>query len=175
MSMPSDGVAALPLFTTVNPVLAWDLQGDEGSGRQRDGKKDGEKFSLANSLWRLMPAVPGRCADQRRGAPMASGMVARVDIDVDRSRKVSFGRIARKPAPMLVLRTLTVRMAVRVCERATCALQINSLEGSLRSSGSEWRKEIWEIARYLNMLRNSINYRAHIVNSVNIPVQAFQP
>ena len=30
-------------------------------------------------------------------------------IDVDRSRKVASGRIARKPAPMLVLRTLTFK------------------------------------------------------------------
>ncbi|MBK8107663.1 MAG: hypothetical protein IPK42_19515 [Betaproteobacteria bacterium] len=52
-------------------------------------------------------------------------------IDVDRSRKVNFGRIARKPAPMLVLRALTVKMTVKICEAAASALRINSLEGSL--------------------------------------------
>lgn len=34
-------------------------------------------------------------------------------IDVDRSRKVRFGRIARKPAPMLVPHRLTVRMTAK--------------------------------------------------------------
>ena len=52
-------------------------------------------------------------------------------IDVDRSRKVSVGRIGRKPAPMLVLSTLTVKVTVKVCEAAASTLQINSLEGSL--------------------------------------------
>ena len=52
-------------------------------------------------------------------------------IGLDRSRKIAFGRIARKPAPMLVLRTLTVKMTVKI-ERATCKhFEINSLEGSL--------------------------------------------
>jgi hypothetical protein len=32
---------------------------------------------------------------------------------------------------MLVLRTLTVKMTVKVCEEAVNTLQINSLEGSL--------------------------------------------
>ena len=52
-------------------------------------------------------------------------------IGLDRSRKIAFGRIARKPAPMLVLRTLTVKMTVNFCGSASGALQINSLEGSL--------------------------------------------
>ena len=52
-------------------------------------------------------------------------------IGVDRSRKVNFGRTARKPAPMLVPDRLTVEMTVRVCEAAVIALQINSVEGSL--------------------------------------------
>jgi hypothetical protein len=57
--------------------------------------------------------------------------VAQEPIDVDRSRKVTFGRIARKPAPMLVLSTLTVKMTVKVCDAAANTLRINSLEGSL--------------------------------------------
>jgi hypothetical protein len=52
-------------------------------------------------------------------------------IDLDRPRKVTFGRIARKPAPMLVPDTLTVKMTVKIFEAATDTLQINSLEGSL--------------------------------------------
>jgi len=52
-------------------------------------------------------------------------------IDLDRSRKVTFGRIARKPAPMLVPDTLTVEMTVKIFEAATDSFQINSLEGSL--------------------------------------------
>jgi hypothetical protein len=54
-----------------------------------------------------------------------------MSIDLDRSRKVASGRIARKPAPMLVLRTLTVKMTVNFCGAASVGLQINSLEGSL--------------------------------------------
>jgi hypothetical protein len=38
---------------------------------------------------------------------------ARESIDVDRSRKVTSSRIARKPAPMLVPDTLTVKMTVK--------------------------------------------------------------
>ena len=57
--------------------------------------------------------------------------VTQEPIDVDRSRKVASGRIARKPAPMLVLRTLTVKMTVNFCGTASGGLQINSLEGSL--------------------------------------------
>jgi len=52
-------------------------------------------------------------------------------IDFDRSRKVPFLKIARKPAPMLVLRTLTVKVTVNFCRAASGALQINSLEGLL--------------------------------------------
>ncbi|MCU0975292.1 MAG: hypothetical protein MUC71_03145 [Steroidobacteraceae bacterium] len=73
----------------------------------RDGKNIGEKVSLDNNLRCSMPALLGR------------------------SRKVRFGRIARKPAPMLMLRTLTVKMTVKVCGAAESALRINSLEGSL--------------------------------------------
>ena len=65
--------------------------------------------------------------DARRGCRRWS----RESIDVDRSRKLSFRRTARKPAPMLVLRTLTVEMTVRVCGAAASASRINSLEGSL--------------------------------------------
>ena len=51
---------------------------------------------------------------------------------VDRSRKVASGRIVRKPAPMLVLRTLTLKkVTVNFREAASGALQINSLEGAL--------------------------------------------
>jgi len=53
-------------------------------------------------------------------------------IDVDRSRKVASGRIVRNPAPMLVLRTLMLKMMVNFREAASGALKINSLEGALR-------------------------------------------
>ena len=52
-------------------------------------------------------------------------------IDLDRSRKVTFGRIARKPAPMLVPGTLTVKMTVNIREAVSRTIQINSLEGLL--------------------------------------------
>ena len=52
-------------------------------------------------------------------------------IDLDRSRKIAFGRIARKPAPMLVPDRLTVKMTVKICGSASSPLRINSLEGSL--------------------------------------------
>jgi hypothetical protein len=57
--------------------------------------------------------------------------VAQEPIEVDRSRKVTFHRIARKPAPMLVPDRLTAKVTVKVCAAAACALRINSLEGSL--------------------------------------------
>jgi hypothetical protein len=52
-------------------------------------------------------------------------------IDVDRSRKVDFRRTARKPAPLLALRTSTVKLTVNFGGAASGALQINSLERSL--------------------------------------------
>ena len=52
-------------------------------------------------------------------------------IDVDRSRKVTFGAIAWKPAPMLDLDKLTVEVTVKVCEAEAGTLQINSSRGSL--------------------------------------------
>jgi hypothetical protein len=52
-------------------------------------------------------------------------------IILDRSRKVGFFEIARKPAPMLVPGKLTVRMTVKTSEAAESALPSNSLEGSL--------------------------------------------
>ena len=52
-------------------------------------------------------------------------------IDLDRSRKVSSGRIARKPAPMLVPDRLTVKVTVKIYEAAANTLQINRVEGSL--------------------------------------------
>jgi hypothetical protein len=50
---------------------------------------------------------------------------------VDSSRKGASGRIARKPAPVLVLRTLTFKMTVNFRGATSGALQIKSLEGSL--------------------------------------------
>jgi hypothetical protein len=44
---------------------------------------------------------------------------------------VSFREIARKPAPMLVLDILTVKMTAKICEATASALRIKSLEGSL--------------------------------------------
>lgn len=52
-------------------------------------------------------------------------------IDLDRSRKVSFRRTARKPAPMLLPDRLTVKVTVKICDAAVMALRIKSLEGSL--------------------------------------------
>jgi hypothetical protein len=46
---------------------------------------------------------------------------AQESIDLDRSRKVTFGRLARKPAPMLVLHRLTVEMTVKVGGAAASA------------------------------------------------------
>jgi hypothetical protein len=52
-------------------------------------------------------------------------------MDVDRSRKVTLGRIARKPAPTLVPSTLTARMTVKIVQEAAIIIQINNLKGSL--------------------------------------------
>jgi len=106
--MHSVGVVALLLSTDAAPVLAEGLAGDQGGGRHRDGKKIGGKFSRDNNLKRSAPALLGRFPDRRRRASMVSAMVA--GVDRCRSRKVSFGRTARKPAPMLVSDRLTVKM-----------------------------------------------------------------
>ena len=58
-------------------------------------------------------------------------MVSRRVPGVDRSGKLASGRIARKPAPMLVLRTLTLKITVNLRRATYGALQINSLEGAL--------------------------------------------
>lgn len=87
-------------------------------------------MSVDNNLRCSMPALLGAAltdTDARRWCPRRS----RESIDVDRSRKVTFGRTARKPAPMLVPDRLTVKMTVKVCGAAESALRINSLEGSL--------------------------------------------
>jgi hypothetical protein len=52
-------------------------------------------------------------------------------MDGDRSRKVPFLTIARKPAPMLVPDGLTVKMTVKISGAAAIALRFNSVEGSL--------------------------------------------
>jgi len=52
-------------------------------------------------------------------------------IDLDRSRKVTLRRIARKPPPLLVPDTLTVKMTVKVDQETLNHFQINSLDGSL--------------------------------------------
>jgi len=75
----------------------------------------------------LRTAIDGR-------APVPNARVSKVSRKVpgvDRSRKVTFGRIARKPAPMLVPSTLTVKVTVKVFEEAARTLQINNLDGSL--------------------------------------------
>ena len=62
---------------------------------------------------------------------MKRSRVPQESIDVDRSRKVTFGPIAWKPAPTLELDGLTVKVTGRDCEAANGALRINSLDGSL--------------------------------------------
>ena len=72
----------------------------------------------------------GRAPDPNARVSRVS-MVSRRVPGVDRSRKVASGRVARKPAPMLVLRTLTLKMTVNLRRATYGALQINSLEGAL--------------------------------------------
>jgi hypothetical protein len=50
---------------------------------------------------------------------MASATGSMIMAGADRSRKVNFGRIARKPAPMLVPDRLAVNMTVKVFEAAS--------------------------------------------------------
>ena len=69
----------------------------------------------------------GRAPDPNARVSMVSRRVP----GVDRSRKLASGRIARKPAPMLVLRTLTLKITVNLRRATYGALQINSLEGAL--------------------------------------------
>jgi len=97
------------------------------AARPRDGKKLSEKVRRDNSVRCLIPALLGHFIDRHGRASMVSAMVT----GVDRSRKVASGRIARKPAPMLVLCALTVKMTVKICGAASSHLRINSLEGSL--------------------------------------------
>jgi hypothetical protein len=83
-------------------------------------------------LLRLVDARAGQSLIRWHGEVQQSALeLPQQPIDLDRSRKVIFGRIAQKPAPMLMLRTLTVKMTVKVCGAAASALRINSLEGSL--------------------------------------------
>jgi hypothetical protein len=74
-----------------------------------------------------MPALVSQFLDRPGRAPMVSAMFARVD----RSRELNFGRTARKPAPMLELRTLTGKMTENFCGAASGALKINGLQVSL--------------------------------------------
>ena len=64
-------------------------------------------------------------------APVKRSRATQESIVLDRSRKVSLRRTARKPAPMLALRALTVKMTVNFCMAASGRLQINSVESSL--------------------------------------------
>jgi hypothetical protein len=52
-------------------------------------------------------------------------------MDLDRSRQVRFGQIARKPAPMLVLGRLTVKVTVKVRVAVESAMKIKWLKRSL--------------------------------------------
>ena len=70
----------------------------------------------------------GRAPDPNARVSMVSRRVP----GADRSRKLASGRVARKPAPMLVLRTLMLKMKVNLRGATSGALQINSVEGALR-------------------------------------------
>jgi hypothetical protein len=96
-----------------------------------DGKIFGTKVLCNKHLDGLVPR-PLRCSSKAHGEMQQGGSrVAQEPIDLGRSRKVRFGRIARKPAPMLVLDRLTVKMTVKVREAVASTLQINDLDGSL--------------------------------------------
>lgn len=71
----------------------------------------------------VLSAFPVTGTDARRWRQQSSSE----PMDVDRSRKVTFGRVARKPAPMLVPDSLTVK--IRAVAAST--MQINDLESSL--------------------------------------------
>ena len=66
-------------------------------------------------------------------------------IDPDRSRNVTFRRITRKPAPMLVPDTLTVKMTVKIGPTTWNHCQINSLDASLTI---EWERYCQAIAAH---------------------------
>jgi hypothetical protein len=83
-----------------------------------------------------LPASEALCqngwAISSSALPIADGCASRqMSIDVDRSREVTFGRVARKSAPMLMPHTLTGRMTVKLFDMANSAIQTNGLEGSL--------------------------------------------
>ena len=97
----------------------------------------GEGYSLRRALRRVRgvnrPRTLRTVMDGRAPDPNARvSKVSRKVPGVDRSRKVASGRIVRNPAPMLVLRTLMLKMMVNFREAASGALKINSLEGALR-------------------------------------------
>ena len=96
-----------------------------------DGRKSGGQVSRDNGLWCLMPALSLGVSLTEMNARRCCRRWSWESIDVDRSRKVSFGGMARKPAPMLVPDRLTVKMTVKICAAAARALRIKSLEGSL--------------------------------------------
>ena len=96
-----------------------------------DGRKSGGQVSRDNGLGSLMPALSLGVSLTEMNARRCCRRWSWESIDVDRSRKVSFGGMARKPAPMLVPDRLTVKMTVKICAAAARALRIKSLEGSL--------------------------------------------
>jgi hypothetical protein len=137
------------------PEFAYDLDDDSGLHRPCGivTVKKWAKTSVGTRVYgvRCQPflgtALTG--TDARRWCPRWSWE----SIDVDRSRKVSFGRTGRKPAPMLVLRTLTVKLTANFCGPASGALRINSLESSLMI---EWSRGSFEGYRDLSTRRHQL-------------------
>jgi hypothetical protein len=96
-----------------------------------DGKKSGTNMLCDNDLGRFMGVGLPFNGVTMELTDCWSQRLAPEPIDVDRSRKVTFRRIARKPAPMLVPDTLTVKMTVKSDRGTWKHFEINSLEGSL--------------------------------------------
>ena len=136
----SVGIATSALRFLYKVTLKRNNQGDQPRfhGGAGQGHRTATGQSVAHQWLNVFDAVPFWGA-------FPAGMHARrwswqpssESIDVDRSRKVRFARTARKPAPILVLHRLTVKMTVKIFEAAASALQLNSLEGSLML---EWER-----------------------------------
>ena len=96
-----------------------------------DCKTLGRKVLHNNHLDGLMHGAIERSSKAHGEMQPGGSRVAHEPIDVDRTRKATFRRIARKPAPMLVPNRSTVKVTVSFGEAVLRALRIKSFDGSL--------------------------------------------
>ena len=130
--MGSHGLGAIGLTSRYGKFLqlAAPLQFAQGN-HCLDGKKSGTNMLCDNDLGNFMGAGLPVNGVTMELTDCWSQRLAPEPIDVDRSRKVTFRRIGRNPAPRLVPDTLTVKMTVKIDRTTWNHFEINSLDCSL--------------------------------------------